>query len=211
MASDICQLVRMGTRYLIGSGRKRLALVGWVDPVASVTSPCPLIQTFQKEIQQAGLSFQSEWIRTDLHPQWLGAGWEEFREIWRGSSEKPDGLLVSDDVLSQDVTVAIMELGIRVPEQLMVVTHSTRGSGIWHPFPVTKVEFDPDALARVFAEMIVKLLRGESVPEAPIILDYELIPMAEVVGNGPKSREEDARGALSAQAAGAAYAAGRMN
>jgi DNA-binding LacI/PurR family transcriptional regulator len=175
--ADSSQLVRMGARHLIDCGRERLALLAWADPLLFPAKPSIFVQAFQAELERAGLIFRPEWVREDLHPQWPGAGWEEFREIWQGA-EKPDGLLICDDVLAQDVTVAILEQGIRVPEQLMVVTHANRGSGVWYPFPVAKVEFDPDVLAQAIADMTVKQLRGEGTPDTPVVLGYELVPMA---------------------------------
>lgn len=202
LTTDVCQLTQLGTRHLIKTGRQRLALVGWVDRALTPEKPSAMEKTFQSELEQAGLTFHANWVRDDLHPQWSGAGWEEFREIWRGT-EKPDGLLVTDDVLAQDVTVAILELGIRVPEQLMVVTHANRGSGVWFPFPVAKVEFDPDAQAQAIADMTVKRLRGEAVPEAPVVLDYKLVPIPVKVGKQSVFGVELKQGAMESQMAGA--------
>ena len=198
MPSDVSQLVQMGTRHLIDCGRKRLAMVIWAGYDRSSSNPSSAEMAFRRELEHAGLRFRSEWVRADMHPQLSGAGWEEFREIWRGS-EKPDGLLITDDVLAQDVTIAIHELGVRVPDQLMVVTHSTRGSGVWSPFPVAKVEYDPEARAQVLSDFIVKRLRGEPLPDGPIVSKYELIPMAAGAGKESGAGQKLGRGVVGAR------------
>lgn len=55
-------------------------------------------------------------------------GWERFRDIWRSAEEKPDMLIVGDDMVFPDIQHAIVELGIRVPEDLLVLV---RGSDVY--------------------------------------------------------------------------------
>ncbi len=210
LPSNVAQLVQIGARHLIDCGRKRLAMVLWAGSMRSSAAPTQEERAFRAEIERAGLTFNPEWVRADLHPQWVGAGWEEFREIWRGA-EKPDGVLITDDVLAQDVTIAIHELGIQVPEQLMVVTHATRGSGVWSPFPVAKVEYDPEAQAQLFSALIINRLRGEPFPSEPIHWDYNLIPMPVKAGKQSVFGAEFKQGAMESQMAGASDFVGSIN
>ncbi len=133
------------------------------------------VQVFRSSLRKAGVPIRDEWIRCEVHPSQPGAGWEEFREIWLASKEKPDGLLVCDDLLMRDATAAICEARVRVPDQLMIVTHANRGSGIHYPFPVWQMEFDPDEFARLLSEMLVKLMRKEIANPQAVTLPFRWV------------------------------------
>ena len=104
-------------------------------------------------------------MRTDLHPWLEAAGWEEFRELWLTQPDKPDALLIADDNLYRGAAAAILELGIRVPQDLLVVTHSNRGSGMLYPVPAARLEFDPAEFALRMGEMLWRLMQNE--PDVP--------------------------------------------
>jgi DNA-binding LacI/PurR family transcriptional regulator len=67
-------------------------------------------------------------------------------------------LLVSNDLLFSTVKTAISELGIGVPRDLRVVTHSNKGLSAPELFPVAQLEMDPDAYALQLAQMMQDLL-----------------------------------------------------
>ena len=50
-----------------------------------------------------------------------------------------------------------MQLGLK----LQIMTHSNKGSGIFIPFPVTLLEYDPDAIAEKFGLMLVNIINGK--------------------------------------------------
>ncbi|MBI4023925.1 MAG: GntR family transcriptional regulator [Verrucomicrobia bacterium] len=171
---DHPQLARLGTRFLLEQGRRKIACLAWEGfqwQVANKDMP-GAFDAFKTTMKEAGVSVRKHWTTRELHPNLTGAGWEEFREIWHAEKEKPDGLLVCDNVLFADVVVAIMELGIRIPDQLLVVTHSVKGSGILHPFPAVRLECDPDLIALTMGEMLVKLMKKETVSEPKIYLSF---------------------------------------
>jgi hypothetical protein len=58
----------------------------------------------------------------------------------------------------------------------MVVTHSNKGSGIHYPFPVARMEVDPDILAERLAEYVKVALAGKPVPSGPIRMTHRWIP-----------------------------------
>lgn len=165
-------MVKDGVHCLLEKGRRRIALMGYFgsDKVAREAG-----DALEAVLKENGLPMRKHWVRGDLHPTWAGAGYEEFKEIWMAEEEKPDGLLVCDDILCVDVAVAILEIGIRVPDQLLLVTHASKGSGIVYPFPTVQLEYDPDAQAQAMGAMMVRLIRKEPVPEPWVSLPVQLV------------------------------------
>ena len=174
--SDVSQIVRDGVRHLLAHGRRRIALMAWRafwDPPGHDSDL--FLETFRIAMAQAGIKLNPRWIRTELPPNAPGAGWEEFREIWAPSGEKPDGLLICDDNLFPGAAMAILQLGIRVPQDLMVISHYNKGSNVVNPFPVTRLVVNPDQCAQVISETLIKLMRREPLPQRDVLLPYEFV------------------------------------
>jgi DNA-binding LacI/PurR family transcriptional regulator len=164
-------MITDGTRYLIERGCRKIAMMLWMgrEPTPSVRT---IIDLFRQTLTAHGLEFRREWVRGDLHPTLTGAGYDEFREIWTYSADKPDGLLVTDDVLFQDVVTAILELGIRVPDQLRVVAHANEGMVTCPFFPAARIVFDPAEQAHAMGELLVKLARKQPIENPQVNVSF---------------------------------------
>jgi DNA-binding LacI/PurR family transcriptional regulator/DNA-binding transcriptional regulator YhcF (GntR family) len=175
VAIDHAQMVRDGTRYLLDRGCRRIALMQWSQyQLDRLTRPA-----FNSVLAERGLKPDPSWIRTTVSPAIPGAGWEQFRNIWNARKEKPDGLLVTDDVMFRDVAMGILGMGIRVPEQLQVVTHANKGAGISCPFPVATLEVDPREYAEELATMLIQFVNNEGSTEETRYVRARLIPPAQ--------------------------------
>ena len=180
-------MVADAIRHILKSGRRRIAILGWQSGRNGLQWFDDHAPVARQLLDAEGVSLRPEWIRGDLHPNMIGAGWEEFREIWSVHVEKPDALVVCDDILFRDVIPAIMELGIRVPEELLVVTHANKGSNIVCPFPVVRLEYDPDRVAKAMASMLTKLIQREELPEANIKISHELLQESKRTQSRPRT------------------------
>jgi DNA-binding LacI/PurR family transcriptional regulator len=164
---DHAAVLQSGARQLLESGRQRLALMSWDQRSA------PGI--FRSILKKAGIPVREKWIRSGVHPSLHGSGWEEFREIWMAYPEKPDGLLVVDDVLFQDALPAILGSGVRIPDDLMIVAHANKGSGMHYPFPLTLMQHDQVAMANAMGDMLVRLMHRQPIAQPQISLPFEWV------------------------------------
>jgi DNA-binding LacI/PurR family transcriptional regulator len=186
---DVRDLIRQAIGKLLKHGRREIAFIGCPVPAFQTSGAGSLSSIVSTVMREHGVPVRNEWMRLDINPVIGGGGWEQLRELWTARSEKPDGLVITDDILSLDVTMALLELGIRIPNQLMVITHANKGSEIRYPFPVTRVEVDPDTFARSLGEMLLRLIRKEPVQEPKIILPFRSEPGEESTADeaGPSS------------------------
>jgi DNA-binding LacI/PurR family transcriptional regulator len=159
--------VQAGVQRLAEQGCRRPAMVVWGPELHKVA--------FSEAAEAAGMETRQGWIRSDVHPGLAGGGWDQFRELWSAYPEKPDGLLVLDDGLFEDVKLAIREMGIRVPGQLRVVAHANKGFHLEHPFPVTLLECDPVAFAEGLGELLLQRMHPSSTPESSVETPMEII------------------------------------
>lgn len=174
------EIVKTGTRYLISQGRRRLAMLAWLGnhEGGGGWQWTGHTEIFKEELSAAGLRLFEPWVQGSLHPNLGGAGWEEFRDIWRSGKDRPDGLLICNDTLAGDAAVAMADIGVRVPDELLVVTHDNRGSGRWYPFPVARLEVDPGADAAGLAHATFRALGvAENAADVPAASSCRLIPV----------------------------------
>ena len=168
-------MVREGVKRLHAHGCRRIAMLSWYWALDGLRRP------LRDTLAELNLDYYPEWVRRDLHPMLSGAGWEEFREMWTARREKPDGLLVADDMLFNEAQIAIREMGIRVPDRLRIVTHANKGADRRYPFPVTLAQFDPERYAELLGEMMLKRLRGEAVEHPIMHLSPEFVEADQAV------------------------------
>ncbi|MEI6421919.1 MAG: GntR family transcriptional regulator, partial [Lentisphaerota bacterium] len=71
------------------------------------------------------------------------------------SREKlPEAILVLDDIMAKGVALELFKRGVKIPEEMLFVTHSNKGSGVFYPVPAVKVEFDPDKIVEAAGNML---------------------------------------------------------
>lgn len=83
---------------------------------------------------------------------------------------KPDGLYIEDDMLTSGAMQAFYELGIRIGQDVQIVSHANRGSSTLFGIEkyITRVEFDPAEIIQVMFDQLEKLMDGQP-PEPPSI------------------------------------------
>ncbi len=180
--TDSESIVSLAARRLAEQGCRRVALITW--ELNRVLDP------FLRTVSDTGMMTSEAWIRGNLDPAVPGGGWDEFREVWTATDEKPDGLIVLDDMLFQDAQLAIFELGIQVPEDLRIAVQTNRGSEVTVRMPVTAIEVDPAEAAQFLADSLIKRLRGELLPPTTCTLSFRELAAAE--GPPGKTPETDA-------------------
>lgn len=99
-------------------------------------------------------------------------GYNQFHTLWR-QAERPEGVVVFPDVAARGVTTAVLELGVRVPEDLKLVFHHNTEVDWICPLAVDWVESDTAAWAAALIEQVRRQKAGYEV--APVILPYRLV------------------------------------
>ena len=176
--NDTLGMVRAGTHFLMQRGRRRPMLLT-LDKFHDGRPDDWLMEPFLDVLGQFGVPFHPEWAYGAVDANTAGSGWERFRALWAGGREKPDCLLVSDDTIYPEAAMAILELGIRVPDDLLVVTHANRGAGMFCPFPTVRVEFDPVASARAMVDLLRQHMARDPAAPSDIVLPFQWAGVAD--------------------------------
>jgi DNA-binding LacI/PurR family transcriptional regulator len=174
---DYRQMLREGAGILIRQGCRRLAMVG--DCLTGANADIDE-NAFEQEIRQNGLVYRPEWVRTTLTTSHRGTGWDDFIGAWNARKEKPDGLLINDDMLLADVDLAIRAMNIQVPQQLKVVLATSRNIPHNASFPLTRLENQPEAMADAMAELLFTLMARREPEERHQVFGYQPEPVTTV-------------------------------
>ncbi len=166
---DYGGMLRLGAESLIAQGCRKLARIGGLYQNYATGR---ILDDFEKTILAHGLRCRREWSRTAIHPGRRGAGWDDFRELWNAHREKPDGLLVADDMMLADVAAAIHELRIEVPRQLKVVLATSQGIPHHAPFPLRRIENNPETVADNMVGLLFDLMACRAPRECELTVGY---------------------------------------
>ncbi len=169
--------IRRAVRYLYAQGRRKFAIITpnpgklKLEAVAGLS-----LDHFHAALEEVGLKTRDEWIGLTGHPAHPGSGWEEAREIWIADPEdRPDALIVTDEVIFENVSVALLEMNVDIPGELHVVTQMTAGVSRRFPFPVSRYEINFMAQAEALVTMLKEILAGEEPEIAHVDIPAELL------------------------------------
>mgnify|MGYP001553681021 CR=1 FL=1 len=139
-----------------------------------------------------GFETRCEWIPPSLHAGHVREedGHACMLALWE-AEEKPDALIVTDDIMAKGVCQAILQLGVRVPADLAMVTHANSDSGIFYPFPMPCIEFDVPECARKAGELLLDLLADPNLPPREIIL-HPVLRLPDGLSIAPPLEREEA-------------------
>lgn len=151
------------TKKLRGSGHRRLAMV--VSP----------------EMEATAEAFAASRVhRCESRPHWLVLAPYGFPGVARRAVEllmrlpvadRPDALLVGDDNLCDATVAAVLAVGLRIPEDVVVASHTNFPRLGADPAPVLRAGYDVRAILAACIDLLNRQRAGEVLPactEIPI-------------------------------------------
>ena len=162
---DYDAFLRLALEAAAGAGRKRVAILN-----GSFRPDFATQKGFVARTKRLGLAVKPWWtpgltlkddlaarscLRLLLHPD---------------QTTRPNALIVTDDSLIEPAITGILEAGLKVPEDLLLIGQSNFPEGRAGALPVTRIGFDTGRLLDTCLDLLGQQGRGESVP------GYSLIP-----------------------------------
>lgn len=72
----------------------------------------------------------------------------------------PDGLVVNDDIVMRAIAPAILEAGIKVPRDLIVISEGNEDTRFYYGFPVIRYEISPQAIVKFLLQALENKING---------------------------------------------------
>ncbi len=134
-----------------------------------------------------GVELRPEWILdhadSDDCQDYERHGFDLMQTLW-ACPERPEALLVCDDIACKGVVQAVLQLGIEIPERLVLVTQANRNSGVFYPVPTHRIEYDIEEGARLATDLLLDQINDPSVRPASVVqqprFDSDTLPQATI-------------------------------
>jgi DNA-binding LacI/PurR family transcriptional regulator len=195
-ALDSADLIRQAVRILAQSGCERIGYWTTLSPYRPLTYNIENINlsVFRDALQEAGQPFYSSLVRENYYliPPEGGShsvthqeqGYHNGMKVFgpdASSSEWPDGIVSSDDMLTLGLLSALQRLKIPVGEELKIATHVNTDSPVllgWED-RLIRLEVDPSEIVNGMFDTLESLMNGETL--AP--MDKEIKPQLRLPEN----------------------------
>ncbi len=153
---DYSNFVHLALTHLYESGSRRIALldVMTMPPEAEYSLECDLRElgmVTRKEWQQYPSTYVPEGARNAVNL------------LMSNPADRPDGLLIFDDNLTESAALGFMDAGVRVPDHVRVVSHANFPLPANTAVPVDRIGFDVNGLLHTCIELLRRQNEGGEV------------------------------------------------
>ena len=163
------------TSYMIAKGFKRLVLISGGK---ELTVTRMRIQEFKKAIEEAGIPYTDDHILVGRFDEETGYN---FGKWVSDAANRINGIIATDDVLAFGAATALLESGLRIPEDVAISSFNNSVLSRRCNIPITSIEIDPGKLGEESVKLVIDSIlngtRGKS-----IIVPYQLFKRASTEG-----------------------------
>jgi DNA-binding LacI/PurR family transcriptional regulator len=134
---DIKSSLETTFKYFADHGLKKVALIYSADilPMAE-----QILLSFP-ELQK-----RPEWVLPfSILPDPEEKGFQMMTRLWQ-QKNRPNAVFVSDDIAAKGVIQAALHLGIKVPDDLLIIHHANSDTNVFYPVNMPKIEFNLDEI-----------------------------------------------------------------
>jgi len=122
---------------------------------------------WSSHLYRMAVNFDTERLFAVPH-SWDGIpAYESFIEWWNGPN-RTSSVFITDDGIFDAASRAILELGIRVPEDLAILTHANAGRRFVFPISVASLGWDPGIVMNLAWGMLSDQISGRETQE-PVV------------------------------------------
>lgn len=150
--TDSYRAVKTSIEYLLSRGYRRILMVS-MQPVELLYGDWAVYFQQEKAAMEAVVAGHDATAEIVRWGQSEIDGYREGKALFGDSSRpRPDAIFVNHDVVCRGLLLALMEQGLKIPQDVALLTHANLGCEFASPVPLTRIAFDP-------AEMVANCLR----------------------------------------------------
>lgn len=174
------------TRHLLERGARSFLVLGVVDTVLTRSSGMLRLEGFRRELARWGFD-DSAWT---LCPAALWTEEEAWKEIIAmDPSRLPDAVFAMNDLLAIGALRALSDLGVRVPDDILVSGWDDIGMSRMCVPRLTTVSPDKTSIARQAVTTLIDLVEGEGESSSEVVVEHRLVERGST-GPEPRGAEE---------------------
>lgn len=166
----------LGTRHLLTSGRRRVALINGPYRYEATLSR---LAGYRQALDEAGLTFDPALVRVG---EWnANSGYDLARELL-ALPEPPNAILCSSDHLAVGALEAIKEAGLSVPKDIALVGFDNRYFAAYQRPPLTSIALPLKEMGKLAGDLLVRAVRGHPVEPVTHRVPCSLVQRGSSVG-----------------------------
>jgi len=185
VGTDDLAIGRMATEHLLQNGCKRIAYVGGEH----VSTAIERLEGYRSALTSSGLAVVNEYILCRTHYDDAGdvTGYKATKEVL-ALPVKPDGIFCNNDPIAMGAMEAILEAGLRIPEDICIIgAGNVRYAGALR-VPLSSIDQESALLGRRSAELALSLVQSKTLPRPKqIVIPPKLIVRQSSRRDGPST------------------------
>jgi len=166
----------LATQHLIDTGCKRVAHIGG----PALSSLLGRLEGYKRALTKNGIAFDPDLVmNTDRAEEMGDAVAYNATQILLGQNPRPDGIFCYNDVAAYGAIAAVLDAGLRIPDDVSVIGC---GNLLYNKFirvPVTSVDQQSAVIGQRAAKLALQLIEADQpVVPKPIYLEPRLVVRA---------------------------------
>ncbi len=183
VGTDDLAIGRMATEHLLQNGCRRVAYVGGEH----VSTAIERLEGYRSALTSAGLAVASEYTLCRKHYDDAGdvTGYKAVKELL-ALPKRPDGIFCNNDPIAMGAMEAILEAGLRIPEDICIVgAGNVRYAGALR-IPLSSIDQESALLGSRSAELAISLVQSKTLPRPKqIVIPPKLVVRQSSNRGGP--------------------------
>lgn len=135
------------------------------------------IAGFRKALAKFGLTPRPEWLFENAAYE---EGGDEMAERFLALKERPTGLCIVNDYVAFAFMVAVNGAGVRIPEDISIISHDNQPIAARCPVPMTAVSHPAAQIAAEVVQLLGDRLDGYGGPPRTVVVQGKLVERASV-------------------------------
>jgi len=181
VGSDDVMVGELATRHLIEIGRKRIAHIGGEGMSPSVDR----LQGYRKALAAARIVVPKNYVVTRERFEETGdlAGYQAMQELL-SRKIRPDAVFCYNDLSAIGAMKAVMEAGLRIPQDVAFVGCGNLRYAEYLKVPLTSIDHSTQEMGQVAAKLVLELIRMPDQPPRVTLMEPKLIVRQSTVLRG---------------------------
>ncbi|WP_054637419.1 LacI family DNA-binding transcriptional regulator [Thalassobacillus sp. C254] len=167
--NDNIKAAKMVTDYLLLLGHKDIAFVGGNEEFVVTLDH---LNGYEQALKQAGLQLKDHY--KVYHEELEEGGQEAIIELM-SLSEPPTALVVSDDIMTFGVLRMLSDMGVKVPEELSIISFNNVMISKLSSPPMTTVDIHIYDIGHKACHHLIEKLKDPSLPNKKVIIPHRLV------------------------------------
>jgi LacI family transcriptional regulator len=171
---------QQAVEHLVKLGHKRIACITNAPP--SYTAAADRLDGYRERLKYHRIPYDEALVRYgDFNPE---SGYQQMKELL-SIDELPSAVFVASDVVAIGAKAAIVEQGLKIPQDIALVGFDDVPLARYLDPPLTTVHLPASELATRASKMLIQIIQGEKPSEKQVLLESQLIVRQSCGANQP--------------------------